>query len=618
MTRLRWRFALLIGFVGLLALTGAATAEQIPADTVGEQATQDTRPDTQIDTPGGITASNGPQTVVIRSTAGNGSQAVAAVEATGSVDYRVGREIQASITPSAISDLANDPAIASIRPLGRQLQPSTQPQTTGPLNLTDLHRANLTGRNATVAILDSGFNRSHPAIRGHVADSKDFTTAPGDDTTHGTAVAEIVTATAPEVELVLIEESSVTEFKQAAGWLTEQNDIDVAVASTSFVGVRLDGDGELTGAIHNDTDTLWVAAAGNYGNGTHWHDSQATSQRSEAVEFGGSLSTGCNVIETKQPFRVFAQWDGWDKSTPNDYDLTVFEYDAATDSLDLLRQGNADQTAGAAPYEIVTIPGRDRETTYCVSLTNWDADGYNRFDLWLEGAGVRFEQSTSAESVTPPAASDAVVGVGALSDGTVAAYSSRGPSVAGYRKPNLVAPAGVESSVYEEPFAGTSAAAPFVAGTAAIYAGKYAAIEPATIRDDLTDSTDPTARYTTNELPNNIAGDGQLNASRMVKVPNLTVSTIEFIETQPGQYDLVLYLTDLSPDGRPDVVSVDLPSGANLTAVNDVSSTTIPTDGFYADTDKNRISVSMNPTTIYQTDTQLTIKMTVSGINVRR
>lgn len=101
-------------------------------------------------------------------------------------------------------------------------------------------------------------------------------------------------------------------------------------------------------------------------------------------------------------------------------------------------------------------------------------------------------------SITSPGVSPFVLTVGACdSRGKVAGFSSRGPTPAGLRKPDLVAP-GVDilslSSRDPEGYisqSGTSMSAPYAAGLAACYCARHPTAGPAEIKDALIRSCRP-------------------------------------------------------------------------------------------------------------------------------
>ena len=101
-----------------------------------------------------------------------------------------------------------------------------------------------------------------------------------------------------------------------------------------------------------------------------------------------------------------------------------------------------------------------------------------RLDIWWLGNSP-LQYQTTPGSVVEPASSPNAVAVGAVcfANGALEPYSSQGPTVDGRMKPELVGPDSVTSPVYgpfagcgASGFAGTSAAAPHIAGAAALLA----------------------------------------------------------------------------------------------------------------------------------------------------
>jgi hypothetical protein len=97
-----------------------------------------------------------------------------------------------------------------------------------------------------------------------------------------------------------------------------------------------------------------------------------------------------------------------------------------------------------------------------------------RMDLYFFGQEANLE-AVNGGSVSDPASSPAAFAVGAYNvdnPGPIEPFSSDGPTIDGRLKPDIAAPDGVMNDVFN-PFFGTSASAPHVAGAAALVKGAF-------------------------------------------------------------------------------------------------------------------------------------------------
>ncbi len=166
------------------------------------------------------------------------------------------------------------------------------------------------------------------------------------------------------------------------------------------------------------------------------------------------------------------------------------------------------ETHSVPPLEVIQVDV-DQPGTYLINVRNvtvsaHDVDGlFERdvnFHLYVHARGTSFaiEEHTREGSIINMGGAHGVTAVGAVrwtDDGwTVAPHSSWGPTSDGRLKPELVAPEGYESGLTglrHRFFTGTSAAAPLVAGVAALLLEADESLSPDELRALLTEGATP-------------------------------------------------------------------------------------------------------------------------------
>jgi subtilisin family serine protease len=348
------------------------------------------------------------------------------------------------------------------------------------------HRAGFRGHGVKVAVLDTGFrgyadSQGSTLPRGIHAKSFRFDgNMEARKSQHGVLCGEIVHAIAPDAELLFVNwQPDVPEsFVAAINWAKQQG----ARIVTCSVVMPAWSDGEGGGRIHRainelvDDDMLCVACAGNLAK-RHWSGR----------------------------FRPDADgWHRWpdgsidNEVTPWGDDVVSLELSATNGSFEVLtfdeggkpvgRSGMKDSDCGTA----VRFTPRFK-AKYSVRVRSTTGGSFH-----LCALGSWLGQYRERGSITFPGDGAAWLTLGAWEKGHRADYSSCGPNSL-TQKPDLVAPVPFVSRERQQPFGGTSAAAPQAAGLAAVYWSRHpnatASEVKAALRQAAEDVGDPGIDY---------------------------------------------------------------------------------------------------------------------------
>jgi len=358
-------------------------------------------------------------------------------------------------------------------------------------------RFNVDGRGVRVAVISDGIVGLDEAIQAQEAprlrEAKPFGDGRIDRGEEGTAMIEIVHDLAPGAEISFGAIYTDLDHIAAVNYFAQRVDIIVDDVSFAFpADQRSDVSRNTTSALRHPEWPLrlYVTAAGNWAE-SHWSGTWQAgpdgtelglSTRGATHRFGQSadaeLLFGAGngfIVEPGDEVRLALFWDDpWGRST-NDYNLYLMS------GLDeVLASSETPQGIGVAnhnPREHLTYThdGESMVLFAVIQNHNDDAAPVN-FDLFAFQAGRRqlqLSHRTSEGSLLAQSDAADALTVGAVNAGrqSVAAYSSQGPTLNGVLKPEISAVDRVSvsrSTVFGPHFSGSSAAAPHVAGVAAL------------------------------------------------------------------------------------------------------------------------------------------------------
>ncbi len=361
------------------------------------------------------------------------------------------------------------------------------------INADQWHTAGITGRGVKIGILDQGFDGYRDRLGGELPKQvsiRSFVSGVAPDATgenHGTAVAEIVHAVAPDAELVLAYyDGGDVSMGNAVDWLLEQG-VHIISHSAGGLAGPMDGTGRDAEVVDRVAaqGVLWINSAGNSAT-EHLRATFTDADADGFHDFNPSSSLLAFRPAPDQTTQIVLNWDDWPQSS-EDYDLYLLDRDGV-----VLASSRNIQAGNRAPVEQILYRFDDPGTYYIAVQAN-ETTRPARLDLYVHEARS-IEQTSPSHSLATPADARGALTVGAVyyRDSALQPYSSYGPTNDGRQKPELLGPDGVSVAAYApEAFFGTSAAAPHVAGAAALIWSAHPELDAEGVRLSLLANTVP-------------------------------------------------------------------------------------------------------------------------------
>ncbi|NQT34324.1 VCBS repeat-containing protein, partial [bacterium] len=440
----------------------------------------------------------------------------------------------------------------------------------------NFHDLNVTGEGVSIAVLDGGFATAEDAqANGELPATwtgQDFTgTGLYTGSVHGAACAEIVYDMAPDADFYLVKISTNVDYENAVDWIIAQN-IDVVTMSLGWMGPFSDyyrGTDAVCGKVADayNAGIFFATSAGNealshhrddfddLGNGDNYHRFDGVA----SINHFGPNSGQILLLPRSTQIQVSLSWDDFPDSG-NDFNLYLAKYSTGPRTWSIIASSVDVQNGDDPPTEWIGWTTSGGDAGYGVIVENENGADGTDFTIF---ASHDFAYPTTEGSLSIPAMADDAFTVGAVyysdwNDPAVQpeSFSSRGPTYDGDIKPNLAAPDGTDSYVYNGEFYGTSASCPHVGGAAALLKSANPGLNNQTIANYLTGHADDVG----DDGQDNLFGYGLLNLEYdfdQGKGGNYYQSPEYYKHTIDGNFKGAtdVYACDLDGDGNFDVLA---------------------------------------------------------------
>jgi subtilisin family serine protease len=432
-------------------------------------------------------------------------------------------------------------------------------------NINHWHGNGLTGSGVRIGVLDGGFSGYGELVGSELPENTIavYTGSMADfnSTEHGTACAEIIHDVAPGAELYLVNAGDMdVDYTSAVNWLNEQN-IDIISSSyglnllykckvmyellnSSYFTVdywsfqaeelsRLEEQINHTVSHAVDSGVTWSQAANNNAR-QRWEGVFTDTDDDDAHNF--SNGSNYNELELPSSFQygkqvyVMMLWgDDTDFITDDDYDLKIVNENGYPVAASLIDQYEI--PLGMEACRFTPISGRK----YYIKIERYRAAVQEIMIVVGTDTFANLYEYSPQKTVNlgTPCANPDVITVGAVpyyDPYVIEDFSGQGPTETGIIKPDLVAPDAVSTVSYGDPFYGTSAAAPHVAGVSALIRQQYPSYSPQQIKSYLE----------SNALDLGASGKDTVYGSGLVQLPDSIIESSGVSDFVTRFYEVVL------------------------------------------------------------------------------